>query len=111
MMLMVNNDTDMIYETMFKYYQTSGGEQFLKALKQQKDIKLLFFNKKHEEVRKISINNNVKADIETLEKHLQESNSWSMKDFDLAKEKLYKLYPISMDSWKAFDKTNLKSNN
>jgi hypothetical protein len=111
MMLMVNNDTNMMYETMFNYRQTSGGQQFLDALKKQDDIKLIFFNEKHEAVRKIGIKNSIKADIELLEKHLKESNSWSMDDFDRVKEELYKLYPSGTDLWKALDRVDLQSNN
>ena len=107
MMLMVNYDTDMMYETMFNYYQSSGGEQFLRALKTQDDIKILFFNERHENVRKIRINNNMKSDIEKIEKYLQESTPWSMQDFDLTKEKLYEQYPTGMDLWKAIDKINI----
>lgn len=107
MMLMVNNDTDMMYETMFNYYQTSGGEQFLRALKTQDDIKILFFNERHENVRSICMNNSLKAGIEEMENYLRKSIPWSMKDFDLAKEELYRQYPTGMDLWKAIDKINI----
>lgn len=32
MMILVNFDREMLYETMFNYYRTEGGEKYLDAL-------------------------------------------------------------------------------
>lgn len=100
-MLMVNNDKDMLYETMFNYYQTSGGQKYLDALKKQDDIKILFFNEMHKNVRQISVKNRLQDKIKVFEEHLQKATPWSMQAFDYAKEELYKMYPTGIDLWKA----------
>lgn len=106
-MVMVNFDTDMMYETMFNYYQPSGGDQYLQALQNQDNIKLLFYNERNQEARRIRINNRLRQDVQTLTKRLEAAKPWSMKEFDRAKEVLYQNFPTGMDLWKAIDESKL----
>lgn len=101
MMVLVNFDSDMLYETMFNYYQTNGGSMYLKVLKKQDRILLFFCDESNREVRRIRINNNFKSQIQSIEKILQEVSPWTMEEFDKAKETLYEQYPAGEDLWKA----------
>lgn len=99
MMILVNNDYDMLYETMFNYYQTGGGAKYIDTLKNQDTIKLLFFNENNEEARQIQINNTIRDDITEIAMRLSSIKEWSMNDFDRAKEKLYEIYPTPLHLW------------
>lgn len=101
MMVMVNFDNDMLYETMFNYHQSSGGDMFLEALINQDNIKLFFCDEFNKEVRRIRIDNNFKEDATSILNILQKSEAWSMKEFDEVKEQLYEQFPTNHDLWRA----------
>lgn len=99
MMMLVNNDYDMLYETVFNYHQTGGGAKYIDTLKNQGTIKLLFFNENNEEARQIQINNTIRDDITEIAMRLSSTKEWSMIDFDNAKEKLYRIYSTPQHLW------------
>lgn len=100
-MAMVNNDEEMLYETMFNYHQPSGGEKYLNALLKQETIKIVFYNEKGREVRRISVKNFRKDLLGLIADTLRKTKPWKMEDFDAAKEKLYENFPSPMDLWVA----------
>lgn len=107
MMVQVNHDKDMLYETMFNYYQTSGGAMYLEPLTSQKEIMLLFYDEKNKEARRIVIRNTFQKSIRHFLKLLSETPSWSMSKFDEAKEKLYEDFPKPQDLWRELGKKSL----
>lgn len=107
MMVQVNFDEEMMYETMFNYHQTSGGEPYLHALQQQDNIYLIFYDEKNKESRRIRIKNQFKQDVQQFTNILKTTEPWSMEDFDRAKEQLYANFPTGMDLWRAIDEKNL----
>jgi hypothetical protein len=107
MMVLVNKDFDMLYEGFFNYYQDSGfGKEYLKALSTQDKIYLIFYNENNEDVRTIELNNLIKDDMMEFGMRLYNSKQWSMHDFDIAKEKIYKKYNSPMLLWENLNKIN-----
>lgn len=107
MMILVNFDREMLYETMFNYYRTEGGEKYLDALSRQDNISLLFCNEQNEVVRRICVKNSIKNDVKEMIKIFKKANPWASEEFDRAKEKLYRQFPSPEDLWKALNKNSL----
>jgi hypothetical protein len=113
-MLLVNRDFDMLYEMFFNYHQTNNGEvsneghKYLSTLSKQDEIPILFYNENNERVRNMMIKNNIKEEVFEMLWRLTNTKPWTMKEFDIAKEKVYKIYPSPMDLWNHLTKIKFK---
>ena len=105
MLLMINNDFDMLYETTFNYYQNSNKEEkYLDLLKTQDGINILFFDENNKEARNIYVKNHLNEYVEKIISHLEKTTYWEMTEFDAAKEKLFKIFPTVSALWEALGK-------
>jgi hypothetical protein len=104
-MLLINRDFDMLYEMFFNYHQTENGEisdkghDYLSILSKQNEIPILFYNEDNKRIRNLIIKNNIKEEVFEMLWRLTNTKPWTMKEFDIAKEKIYKIYPSPMDIW------------
>jgi hypothetical protein len=100
MMLLVNRDFDMLYESYFNYYRTGeDGDLGLKALTEQHSIHVIFFNEQNEKARAIRMDNRIKEDIEEIRIRLANMKPWTMDEFDVAKAESYKTFPTPEIMW------------
>jgi hypothetical protein len=105
-MLLINNDYEMLYESYFNYY-AEGNKRMLNLLQSQDDLHLLFFDEQNEKARAVKFKNTIKDEIKEINMRLSSTKSWSMNEFDIAKEKSYELYPTPEYLWRGLNGLNL----
>jgi len=98
-MILINQDFDMLYETVFNYYQTGGGKKYFDVLKKQEYIDIMFFDEKNENARNIRINNQLQNEITEYNMRVASIKPWSMNQFDKAKQKMFEKYLRPTDLW------------
>lgn len=105
MMVLVNRDYEMLYETMFNFYRDSGdGLKSLEILSEQDKISLIFFNELNMTARNLQFNNGIKEDIEEMKIRICNIKPWTMKEFDDAKAECYKIYDSPVKLWNSLIK-------
>ncbi len=93
---------DEIYETWLNVHQEGGdGFGYLRDLATQDQVHFILYGDGGRREGKVSVLNSIQEFARNTLKELQESPAWSMKDFDAAREHIYKKHPSVADLWKA----------
>jgi hypothetical protein len=100
LMMKVENDQDMLYESWWNFYQSQGKESFINMSIQEK-LRILFFNEKNDLKIKKEINNGLSLAFCEYLNNIRYKSPWTMKDFDKAKEDIYNKYPTPKKLWEA----------
>lgn len=109
-LVLLNNNYDMLYESYINFNSSDNGnsKDMIYLLSKQDIIPILIFDKTIK--CKVSLNyRNEKKDIfRQVYNYLKNCKPWSMNDFNLAKEYIYKKYPTPEDLFKHI--TNISNN-
>lgn len=90
-----------IFETWVNVCQAGGnGPDVVKDLAAQERIAIQFYDSRPEPERSLQIYNSMRSFFESLTEQLQIVTPWTMRQFDQAREQIYKRYPEIMDLWR-----------
>ena len=90
---------DELYECWLNYC-TQGGKEALQALASQEQNVVLIFKDKGKQERSIGFNNSCKNTFALILEGVSKKPTWQMKEFDAAKENLYRWFPKIKDLWR-----------
>lgn len=88
-----------LYECWLNYY-AEGGKEALQSLATQEQNVILIFGDKGQQERSIGFKNSLSKTFALILEGAQKKPAWGMKDFDRAREKLYRWYPKVKDIWR-----------
>jgi hypothetical protein len=96
--VLISIDQDMIYESWFNFHATDGKTSFADLARQERLI-IMFYNEKMEECRKLAIPNNMRETFGGYINRIALLPEWGMREFDAARDMLYRDYPTVKDLW------------
>lgn len=98
---MIKFDTDMLYDVWLNYYADGGKESIYSLLKQ--DELIFQFYDRQECRHTMAIPNRIKKDLMEYVAEIEKAPPWNMKDFNMAKEQIYREFPTGEILWKALE--------
>jgi hypothetical protein len=108
MMLLINEDYDLLYESTFNYYNPLNDDNMmLKRLAEQQFIPIVFFDKSNEPKRQLLSNNGLGNFFEELILRIPSFPTWKMDEFDQAKAQMFKIYQDPRKLWDALKGVDL----
>ena len=91
-----------IFETWINVCQAGGnGPDIVKDLAAQERITIHFYDKRTEPERSLQVYNSPRGFFETLAEQLEVISAWTMRQFDEARENIYRQYPEILDLWRS----------
>lgn len=103
-LIMIRFDVDMLYDVWLNYHADGGKENFYCLLKQNE---LIFkFYDRQDCRRTIAIPNRLKNDLAKYVSEIEKASPWSMRDFDMAKEQIYRKFPTGEILWRTLGNSN-----
>lgn len=108
MMLLINEDYDLLYESTFNYYNPLNDDNvMLQRLAEQQFIPIVFFDKSNEPKRQLLSNNGLGNFFEELILRIPSFPTWKMDEFDQAKAQMFKIYQDPRKLWDALKGVDL----
>ncbi len=86
------------YETWWNWHNPYCHSCF-EDIANQEMLRILFFVDNHNCQFSLEIQNDLKKHFTDYRKELEDLSSWSMDNFNLEREKIYKMYPSPQSLW------------
>lgn len=97
--------TDTIYECFINAKNNESGASAIRSLATKNKYHIIFVNEYNEIFRQVKFDNSGKENFKQFEYRLSEWLSWSMEEFDTAKEEFLEKYP---DAFELFENVSKK---